>query len=154
MDGKATDPGGSRGDPPDNKMAVRFSRRALLGGISTGAAAGTATWIAPEIFITKPAAGATLSGPPVGLGGGVVGGPTSSPNTATVASNSQQSAGTNPGFLAGLANTGLDLERDAEVGVALVGAGWAMQYWASRRPQQAAETGSETPEAGSGGKPA
>ena len=31
-----------------------------------------------------------------------------------------------------LAFTGLNLQRDAEIGAALIAGGWAMQYWASR----------------------
>jgi hypothetical protein len=38
-----------------------------------------------------------------------------------------------------LAFTGIDLQRDAEIGAALVAGGWAMHHWASRRPKAAAE---------------
>jgi hypothetical protein len=31
-----------------------------------------------------------------------------------------------------LAFTGLNLQRDAEIGAALIAGGWAMKYWASR----------------------
>ena len=34
-----------------------------------------------------------------------------------------------------LAFTGLNIQRDAEVGAALVAGGWAMQHWASRAPK-------------------
>ncbi len=37
-----------------------------------------------------------------------------------------------------LAFTGLNIQRDAEVGAALVAGGWAMQHWASRSPKPAA----------------
>jgi hypothetical protein len=125
-----------------------MTRRTLLCGVSTGVAAGAAAWIAPEIFITKPAAGAALSVLPPDTGGGVVTGasaspaPPSEPKAAT-------NAGTSSGVLSALASTGLDLERDAEVGAALVAGGWAMQHWASRQQAQATHTATDAHEAGS-----
>jgi hypothetical protein len=35
-----------------------------------------------------------------------------------------------------LAFTGLNLQRDAEIGAALVAGGWAMKYWASRTQKE------------------
>ena len=135
---------GAQGDQEGGSSGVRMTRRALLGGVSTGVAAGAAAWIAPEIFITKPAAGATLSVVPPATGGGVVTGPGSSLTTP-----SEPKAGTSPGVLSALATTGLDLERDAELGAALVAGGWAMQRWASRQQAQTSHAAPEAHQAGS-----
>jgi len=135
---------GAQGDSEGGSSAARMTRRALLGGVSTGVAAGAAAWIAPEIFITKPAAGATLSVLPPATGEGVVTGPGSSSTTP-----STPTAGTSSGVLSALASTGLDLERDAEVGAALVAGGWAMQRWASRQQARTIHTAPEAHEAGS-----
>ncbi len=129
--------------------APRLTRRALLGGVSTGVAAGAAAWIAPEIFITKPAAGASLSVLPVATDGGVATAPVSSPTTPS-SPTAGTSDGTSSGVLSALASTGLDLQRDAEVGAALVAAGWAMQRWASRQ-QRISHAAPEADEAGSSG---
>jgi hypothetical protein len=88
--------------------------------MSVVATAGVAAWAAPEILTAKPAEGATLSG-------------TSEPSAAAPASTS----GTNDGgptspLASALAFTGLDLQRDAAVGAALVAGGWVMHHWASR----------------------
>ena len=124
---------GAQGDTTGGSSAGRMTRRTLLSGVSTGVAAGAAAWIAPEIFISKPAAGAALSDLPPATGGGIVTGPGSTPIAP-----SEPKTGTSSGVLSALATTGLDLERDAEVGAALVAGGWAMQHWASR--QQAPAT--------------
>lgn len=136
---------GAQGDQEGGSSGVRMTRRALLGGVSTGVAAGAAAWIAPEIFITKPAAGATLSVVPPATGGGVVTGPGSSLTSPT--------AGTSSGVLSALATTGLDLNRDAAVGAALVAGGWAMQRWASRQQAQTSHAAPEAHEAGSSDTP-
>ena len=135
MDSEPTGRSGSgpQGHQEGGSSAARLTRRALLGGVSTGVAAGAAAWIAPEIFITKPAAGAALSDLPPATGGGIV----TSPGSTPIAP-SEPKTGTSSGILSDLATTGLDLERDAEVGAALVAGGWAMQHWASR--QQAPAT--------------
>jgi hypothetical protein len=39
--------------------------------------------------------------------------------------------------LSSLATTGLDLERDAEIGAAMIALGWALHRWASRAPEVA-----------------
>jgi hypothetical protein len=146
MDSEPTRQGGAgaQGDQEGGSSAARITRRALLGGVSTGVAAGAAAWIAPEIFITKPAAGATLSFLPPATGGGVVTGP-----GASLTTPSEPTAGTSSGVLSALATTGLDLERDAEVGAALVAGGWAMQRWASRQQAQTIHAAPEADEAGS-----
>ena len=80
MDSEPTgqsEPGG-QGDTTGGSSAGRMTRRTLLSGVSTGVAAGAAAWIAPEIFNTKSAAGATLSVLPPANNGGVVRGPDSS----------------------------------------------------------------------------
>lgn len=144
-----SEPSGQRGsgtdsDPQGGSSAPRMTRRALLSGVSTGVAAGAVAWIAPEIFITKPAAGATLSVLPPGTEAGVVTpGPDALPTTPA-----KTTAGTGSGVLSALASTGLDLQRDAEVGAALVAGGWAMQRWASRQAP-APQPAPEAPEAGS-----
>jgi hypothetical protein len=38
-----------------------------------------------------------------------------------------------------LAFTGIDIQRDAEIGAALIAGGWAMHHWASRTPKATAE---------------
>jgi hypothetical protein len=132
--------------------AARITRRALLGGASTAMAAAAAAWIAPEIFIAKPAAGATLSGVSPATGGEVATGagstsPGSFPTTAsepTVGIKSETSSG----VLSGLANTGLNLERGAQLGAALVAGGWAMQHWASRQQARATHARLRAYEAG------
>jgi hypothetical protein len=136
MDSEPTRRGGSgaQGDQEGGSSAARMTRRALLGGVSTGVAAGAAAWIAPEIFITKPAAGATLSFLPPATG---------------LTTPSAPTTGTSSGVLSALATTGLDLERDAELGAALVAGGWAMQRWASRQQAQTIHAAPEADEAGS-----
>lgn len=148
-----SEPSGQRGsgtdsDPQGGSSAPRMTRRALLSGVSTGVAAGAVAWIAPEIFITKPAAGATLSVLPPGTEAGVVTpGPDALPTTPAK-TTAATTAGTGSGVLSALASTGLDLQRDAEVGAALVAGGWAMQRWASRQAP-APQPAPEAPEAGS-----
>ena len=120
--------------------------------MSAVATAGAAAWVVPEILLAKPAAGATLSGTS-GTGGstgvstsGSVGVSTSAGTT----SGTPSTAGTDgTGDTAGvttaadttpsnsLAFTGLNIQRDAEVGAALIAGGWAMQHWASRTPKPA-----------------
>jgi hypothetical protein len=72
---------------------------------------------------------------------GVMTGGTSNPATSigSTGSNKPDVGGT--GILSALAHTGLDLERDAEIGAALVAGGWAMQFWANREPGMEAHTG-------------
>jgi len=48
----------------------------------------------------------------------------------------------------GLAYSGLNIQRDVEIGAALVAGGWAMQHWASRTPKPAADGGIEGRSAG------
>ena len=125
--------GGPTGPP-------RFSRRQAMGHMSAAAAAGAADWAVPEVLIAKPAAGATLSNP-IGDGGSVgvstSGSPdpfgTNGPDGVTTAVYATPAADT----ANSLAFTGLDIQRDAEVGAALVAGGWAMQHWASRAPKPA-----------------
>jgi hypothetical protein len=47
-----------------------------------------------------------------------------------------------------LAFIGVDIERDAEIGAALIAGGWTMNYWASRQQARATHAASEAPEAG------
>jgi hypothetical protein len=122
--------------------------------MSVAATAGAAAWVVPEILTAKPAAGATLSGNGGGGGGGGGGQPATSPSTTTGSSTSPgtgtagtASPATSPGST--LAFTGIDVQRDAEIGAALVAGGWAMHHWASRTPKPAIEAVAETHEAGS-----
>jgi hypothetical protein len=121
--------------------------------MSVAATAGAAAWVVPEILTAKPAAGATLSGNG-GNGGG--GKPTTSPSTTT-GSSATPGTGTGTGGTTApttspgstLAFTGIDVQRDAEIGAALVAGGWAMHHWASRTPKPAIEAVAEAHEAGS-----
>jgi hypothetical protein len=90
MDSEPTGHSGSGAQSDQLRVipAARITRRALLGGASTAMAAAAAAWIAPEIFIAKPAAGATLSGVSPATGGEVATGagstsPGSFPTTAS-----------------------------------------------------------------------
>jgi hypothetical protein len=137
-----------------------------MGRMSAVATAGAAAWVVPEILTAKPAAGAALSGNggsggQVGASGGVTTSASTGGDTGTGASvGAKGSVGTNgPGGVAtaadttaavgpnSLAFTGLNIQRDAEVGAALVAGGWAMQHWASRRVKPAVAGPSETPPA-------
>lgn len=113
---------------------ARLSRRQAMGRMSAVAAAGAVAWAVPEILTAKPAAGATLSNPdvtavgvstdPAGFNGPV--------GVTTAVHTTPAAHAANP-----LAFTGLNIQRDAEVGAALVAGGWAMQHWASRAPKPA-----------------
>ena len=115
--------------------------------MSAVAAAGAAAWAVPEILTAKPAAGATLSSP---IGDGVsTSGSTgharrrTDPTAWTTAVHSTPAAET----ASPLAFTGLNIQRDAEVGAALVAGGWAMQHWASRVPKPVGPGPSGAPQA-------
>lgn len=145
------------GAPGDARPGRTFSRRQALGGLSVVAASvGAGAWVIPEILTAKPAAGATMSAPSTsgGSGGGNGGGngqgvgggnsqgspngPVSSPSTLAATTSAQTSPGST------LALTGVDIQRDAELGAALIAGGWAIHRWASRTPKLA----TEAPEAG------
>jgi hypothetical protein len=104
--------------------------------MSMAATAGTAAWVVPEILTAKPAGGASLSGFPVS-------GPANPVSNATTPSAS--SPANSP---SGLAFTGVDIQRDAEIGAALIAGGWAMQHWASRASKPATEIVPEARAAG------
>jgi len=114
------------------------------------ATAGAAAWVVPEILMAKPTAGATLSGNQGTTGGGgSASGPATSPSSTTGGTGSTQ-ASTSPGTTpSALAFSGIDVQRDAEIGAALIAGGWAMHHWASRTPKPAPETVTEAHEAGS-----
>jgi hypothetical protein len=121
--------------------------------MSAVAGAGAAAWVVPEILTAKPAAGATMSGNH-GTPGGSTSNPTTSPastsggsSPGTLASTAPASPATSPGST--LAFTGIDIQRDAEIGAALIAGGWAMHHWASRTPKLATEAVTEAHEAGS-----
>jgi hypothetical protein len=126
----------------------RISRRQAMGRMSAVATAGAAAWVVPEILMAKPAAGAGLSSQP-GTGGGSTGVSTSPGTTGGIGSTNGAegvtTAATGPANA--LAFTGLDIQRDAEIGAALVAGGWAMRRWASRTPKPAVEgsTGAHQP---------
>jgi hypothetical protein len=103
----------------------RLSRRQAIGRMSVVATAGAAAWVVPEILTAKAAGSATLSAPAVLTGASTPEGALAppGPNPAT----------NPPGSLADtLAFTGLNIQRDAEVGAALIAGGWALRHWASR----------------------
>jgi hypothetical protein len=137
-----------------------MSRRQSMGRLSVVAGAGAAAWVVPEILTAKPAAGAALSGTngaggSVGVSANVTTGASTGDDAGTGASvDAGGSANTNgpdsikPDSIktdaattaaadpsGALAFTGLNIQRDASVGAALVAGGWAMQHWASRRPK-------------------
>jgi hypothetical protein len=124
-----------------------------MGRMSAVATAGAVAWVVPEILTAKPAAGAALSNPVSGSGsvgvstsassGGdpgtgasvVAGGTVSANGPEGVTTDADTTAAVRPP--SSLAFTGLDIQRDAEVGAAMVAGGWAMQHWASRMPKRA-----------------
>jgi hypothetical protein len=117
--------------------------------MSVAATAGAAAWVVPEILTAKPSAGATPSGNS-GTGGGT--GPATSPSTTTGSGTGTGTGGTgapttSPGST--LAFSGIDIQRDAEIGAGLVAGGWAMHHWASRTPKPAIEAVADAHEAGS-----
>ena len=142
----------------------RLTRRQAMQRMSAVATAGAAAWVVPEILTAKPAAGASMSAPGTlggssggggnGSGGGTgpTGtGPTTSASTAPAPTTSASTApaptssgsvtptgGSSavPASSGVLAMTGGNLLRDAEVGAALVAAGWTLQRWASRSPDR------------------
>jgi hypothetical protein len=135
--------------PGDARPGRTFSRRQALGKASVVATAGAAAWVVPEILMAKPAAGATLSGNQGTTGGGGSSAPATSPSSTTGGTGSTQ-ASTSPGTTPStLAFTGIDIQRDAEIGAALIAGGWAMHHWASRTPKLATEAVTEAHEAGS-----
>ncbi len=148
------DGAGAPGHAGVGSTRARYTRRQMLGRVSTGAAVGAAAWVVPEILTAKPASGATLSVNPPNTGGGGTGvstsptstGSTGTPTPATDASTSD--GGKTPATSGSLAFTGLDIKRDAEIGAAMIAGGWAMHKWASRVPK-AARAGATTDEAGS-----
>jgi hypothetical protein len=143
----------------------RMSRRQAMGRMSAVATAGAAAWVVPEILIAKPAAGATMSGNTntntggstpvitsaattsgdVGTGGDGGTGGSNGPEAVTTAADTTPSKA--------LAFTGVDIQRDAEVGAALVAGGWALRHWASRTPKPAVEGIAGAHQAGSAGDP-
>ena len=106
---------------------THLSRRQAIGRMSALATTGVAAWVVPEILTAKAAGGATLSGPAL-LTGGSTADPvaTNGPPTAPAVTNPT----TTPS--GSLAYTGLNIQRDAEIGAALAAGGWAMHHWASR----------------------
>jgi hypothetical protein len=153
-----------RGPPGDGSPADTaqrgISRRAVLGGISAGAAVGTTAWVIPQILTAEPAGGATMSGVPATLGSGTLGpaalGPATlgSADPTTSATTGSTIAGDAPSILSSLARTGLDLERDAEIGATMIAVGWALHRWASRRPEATTRATAGEGPAGSPGRSA
>ena len=64
-------------------------------------------------------------------GGGKPPASTSSSGTGT-GTKAVTTAATTTSPVEALASTGFNLQRDAEIGAALIAGGWAMKYWASR----------------------
>jgi hypothetical protein len=123
--------------------------------MSALATAGAAAWVVPEILTAKPAAGApmlsveTAPAPPAsGVSTAPASGVSAAPPTgvSTAASTVQPSGPTSGVTTAAatqptgpLAYSGVNIQRDVEIGAALVAGGWAMQHWASRTPKPAAD---------------
>jgi hypothetical protein len=119
---------GTQGDAAASRAISetnRLSRRQAIGRMSVVATAGAAAWVVPEILTATAAGGATLSAPAVVTGASTLDAPTEAPESTPSATPSGSPAST-------LAFTGLNIQRDAEVGAALVAGGWAMHHWASR----------------------
>lgn len=135
-------PGPPGDESPAGTGQRGISRRAVLGRISAGAAVGTTAWVIPQILTAKPAGGATMSGVPATLGLATSGAaaPPAPPAPATTGSTT---AGGAPFTLSSLAQTGLDLERDAEIGATMIAVGWALHRWASRVPEATRATAVE-----------
>jgi hypothetical protein len=140
-----------QGDAGDDRTGrPRLSRRQAMGRMSAVATAGAVAWVVPEILTAKPAAGAALSNA-VGSGGGASAGVSTSASTGGTGASVGASgtvgtegpdgvttaADTTAADPTSLAFTGLNIQRDAAVGAALVAGGWAMQHWASRTPKPA-----------------
>jgi hypothetical protein len=106
--------------------------------MSAVATAGAAAWVVPEILTAKPAGGSTLSGPE-SLNGesadDITFGSSTAPET--------NAATTTP---SSLAFSGFNLQRDAEVGAALIAGGWALQHWASRTSTPEVERPGDLPD--------
>jgi len=143
----------------------RLSRRQAMGRMSAVATTGAVAWMVPGILTAKPAAGSAPSNA-VGVGGGGSLGVSTSATTGgtgasvgaggTVGTNGPEgvttAADTTAAAPSSLAFTGLNIQRDAEVGAALVAGGWAMRHWASRTPKPAAAGPTGAPQAeGAGG---
>ena len=152
------------GGPRSGRTPI--SRRQAIGRMSALATAGVAAWVVPEILTAKPAAGAAMSSPGSGGttgSGGAPGGTTESGGTpgsgvtspaanppssptieATTAASTVQPSGPTSGVTTAaatqssgsLAYSGLNIERDAEIGAALIAGGWAMHHWASRNQEE------------------
>jgi hypothetical protein len=149
-------PEGGAGSPGDEGRTgpahPRISRRDALGQISAGAAIGAVAWVAPEILTAKPAPGATLSGMPA-TGPSTFTSPTSTgSNPATASATTTATPPTTPSTASSLAMTGMNLQRDAEIGAIMVAGGWAMHKWASRVPHDATESAPAGDNAGSPGE--
>jgi hypothetical protein len=150
---------GDRGTPAEGPGdgRPRLSRRQAMGRMSAVATAGAVAWVVPEILTAKPAAGAALSNPvggsvstsassggDPGTGASVAAGGTVSANGPDgVTTDADTTAAVRPP--SSLAFTGLDIQRDAELGAAMVAGGWAMQHWASRMPKRAGAGSSDGP---------
>ena len=126
-----------------------------MGRLSAVATAGAAAWVVPEILTAKPAAGRRPFEHVAGGGGSVVRRPAASSTSAGppaapgVRRRQRQRRGQrarrrrhggghhgDDASSSTLAFTGLNIQRDAAVGAALVAGGWAMQHWASRAPSR------------------
>jgi hypothetical protein len=114
--------GDASASPPTGNRTP-LTRRQAIGRMSVFATAGAAAWVVPEILTARPADGATLSGP---VTGAFAASAVAAPEVPAPAPAPK--AGGSPS----LAFTGLNIERDAQVGAALIAGGWAMHHWSSR----------------------
>jgi hypothetical protein len=141
------------GGPRSGRAPI--SRRQAIGRLSALATAGAAAWVVPEILTAKPAAGAVAlsqqpttgpvsSGSDGPTGSGVTTAAATTSGVTTAASTAQPSGPTSGVTTAAttqpsLAYSGLNIERDTEIGAALVAGGWALHHWASRTPKPTAD---------------
>lgn len=156
-------PSASAGTGDGTTGGPRLSRRQAMGRMSAVATAGAVAWVVPEILTAKPAAGAAMSSDPGGGGSGSGGVSTSASSTGNTGPGASVGAGGNvgtngegdldaaddgaagAGSPSSLAYTGLNIQRDAEIGAAMVAGGWAMQHWASRRREAAGTVPPDVP---------
>jgi hypothetical protein len=133
---------------------LRMTRRQVMGRAGAVATAGAVAWVVPEILIAQPGSAAGLSGNPganvSGSGGAGVstpaGGAAAGVGVSASASSSSAAAdadarvrGDASARPAGdptsrqSADSSIDMQRQGEVGPALMASGWDLQHWSPNR---------------------
>jgi hypothetical protein len=145
----------------------RLNRRQVMSRAGAVATVGVAAWVVPEILVAKPgvAGAAGLSGTPGGTTGNTGGGgattsgavtdptgSTSAAETTDVATTADKLTATGETAVTAdattsgsLASTGLDIQREVELGAALIAGGWALHHWSSRDRARVAREGPSRP---------